>query len=53
VGTPRTRRRLRLRRRLTAGQRRKNDRHIKQDCRTQGSPNSTRKDFDSRDEALQ
>ena len=51
--TSRIRGRLRLRRRLTAGQRRKNDCYIKQDCRTQGSPNSTRKDSDSRDEALQ
>lgn len=49
MGTARIRRRLRLRRRHAARQRRENDRQIKKECRTQGSPNSTRKDFDSRD----
>jgi hypothetical protein len=38
-----------LRRRRTSGKRRENDRQIKQECRTQSSPNSQRTDFDSRD----
>jgi len=46
VRTPRIRRRLRLRRRLTAGNnRRKNDCHINQECRTQGSPKLHTKGF--------
>src|SRR5215475_14110553 len=40
VGTARVRRRLGLRCRKTSGKRRENDRQIKQECRTQGSPNS-------------
>jgi hypothetical protein len=37
---------------LSAGEHRKCERQMKKDCRTQGSPNSTREDFDSRDECI-